>query len=55
MLYLIFAGIERFVIEIIRLNPKILFDFTEAQIISIVMIASGFLGWQFLGKKEIKH
>lgn len=53
MLYLIFAGLERFVIEFIRLNPRILFDFTEAQVISIVMIIVGVFGWMYLGKKEI--
>ncbi len=52
MLYLIFAGLERFFIEFIRLNPRIFLGFTEAQVISIVMIAAGGFGWQYLGKKE---
>ena len=40
--YLIFAGIERFLIEIIRTNEKYLFDiFSGAQIISVFMICIG--------------
>ncbi len=52
MLYLILAGLERFLIEFIRLNPRILFGFTEAQLIAIVMIIAGSIGWYILGKKE---
>lgn len=40
-LYLIFAGSERFLIEFIRLNPKVFFVFTQAQIISIILIVTG--------------
>lgn len=52
MLYLILAGIERLLIEFIRLNPRILLGLTEAQLISIVMIVAGSIGWNVLGKKE---
>jgi phosphatidylglycerol---prolipoprotein diacylglyceryl transferase len=55
MLYLVLAGIERFSIEFIRLNPRILFDFSEAQLISIVMIISGIIGFVYLTQnKELK-
>jgi len=37
-LYLFLAGSERFLIEFIRTNPKYLFGFSGAQIISIIMI-----------------
>ena len=40
-LYLIFAGIERFFIEMIRVNPKVVFGLSQAQIIALVMVAGG--------------
>ncbi|MBK7255773.1 MAG: prolipoprotein diacylglyceryl transferase [Ignavibacteria bacterium] len=39
--YLILAGTERLLIEIIRLNPRIIFGLSQAQIISLIMIAGG--------------
>lgn len=39
--YLILSGIERLFIEMIRLNPRIAFGLSQAQIISIIMIAIG--------------
>jgi len=41
MVYLIFAGAERFVVEFLRLNPRILFGLSEAQLISAVLILFG--------------
>jgi phosphatidylglycerol:prolipoprotein diacylglycerol transferase len=43
--YLILAGLERFIVEFIRINPRIAFGLTEAQLISLVMIALGTAGW----------
>ena len=40
-LYLILAGMERFFIEFIRMNPKYLFGLSGAQIISILMVLLG--------------
>lgn len=40
-LYLILAGVERFFIEFIRMNPKYLFGLSGAQIISILMVLLG--------------
>lgn len=40
-LYLIFAGIERFFIEYLRVNETYKIGLTQAQIISIIMIAGG--------------
>lgn len=40
-IYLIFSGSERLIVEFIRLNPKVVFIFTQAQLISIGMIAAG--------------
>lgn len=43
--YLILAGIERFTVEFFRLNPRLMLDLSEAQIISLILIALGGLGW----------
>lgn len=39
--YLILSGIERLLIEIIRLNPRIVLGLSQAQIISVIMILGG--------------
>lgn len=39
--YLILSGIERLLIELIRLNPRIAFGLSQAQIISLIMIVIG--------------
>jgi phosphatidylglycerol:prolipoprotein diacylglycerol transferase len=44
MIYLILAGIERFAIEFLRLNPRIAFGLSEAQLISAVLILVGLIG-----------
>jgi phosphatidylglycerol:prolipoprotein diacylglycerol transferase len=48
MLYLIFAGFERFLIEFIRINPRILFGLSEAQIFSLILMTLGFYGFSRL-------
>ena len=40
-LFLVLTGISRFFVEFIRLNPRIMFGLSEAQLISIVMIIFG--------------
>lgn len=52
MLYLIFAGVERFLVEIIRLNPHLMFGLSEAQLISIPLVIIGTLGFLYLSKNE---
>ena len=44
MWYLVAAGAERFTIEFIRINPRILFGLSEAQLISVVLILFGVYG-----------
>lgn len=44
MIYLFLAGIERFLVEFIRINPRLLLGLSEAQIGSIVMILFGIAG-----------
>jgi phosphatidylglycerol:prolipoprotein diacylglycerol transferase len=52
MYYLIFAGLERFFIEFIRLNPRYLFGLTEAQLISTVMIVGGIVGLNYFSRHK---
>jgi phosphatidylglycerol:prolipoprotein diacylglycerol transferase len=57
-LYLIMSGIARFMIEFIRINPRILFGLSEAQLISIVFIIAGFYFFfrpPFVKKQAVKN
>jgi phosphatidylglycerol:prolipoprotein diacylglycerol transferase len=45
MMYLMLAGSERFAIEFLRPNPRILWGLTEAQLIATVLITLGAFGW----------
>ncbi len=53
-LYLILGGIERLLVEFIRLNPRLLFGLSEAQLISIVLIIVGAWGFYYLDKNKEK-
>jgi phosphatidylglycerol:prolipoprotein diacylglycerol transferase len=46
MWYLILAGIERFSVEFIRINPPFLLGLSEAQFIALILIALGIYGIQ---------
>jgi phosphatidylglycerol:prolipoprotein diacylglycerol transferase len=52
MLYLVFAGIERFLVECVRLNPHILLQLSEAQLISLLLIITGTAGWFLLSPRR---
>ncbi|MBN1398888.1 MAG: prolipoprotein diacylglyceryl transferase [Bacteroidetes bacterium] len=54
MFYLVLAGLERFTIEFIRINPRIAFGLSEAQLISIIMITIGSIGSVILYKSSKK-
>ncbi|TCK85022.1 prolipoprotein diacylglyceryl transferase [Albibacterium bauzanense] len=46
-IYLIFSGLERFTIELIRVNSKYHafgLDFTQAELISVIMVLAGIVG-----------
>jgi phosphatidylglycerol:prolipoprotein diacylglycerol transferase len=45
MIYLVLAGIERFAVEFLRPNPRIILGFSEAQLIALILIAVGCFGW----------
>ena len=51
MLYLILSGTARFLVEFIRLNPRLLFGLSEAQMIAGVMVACGMAGYVVLSRK----
>jgi len=51
-LYLMLAGLERLMIEFIRLNPKLFFGLSEAQLISVILIAAGVIGYYYFTKKK---
>ena len=40
-LYLVLAALERFSIEFLRLNPRLLFGMSEAQLAALVLIVVG--------------
>lgn len=52
MYYLILAGIARFAIEFIRINPRILLGLSEAQLISAVLIVAGFFGLRYFRRER---
>lgn len=52
MYYLIFTAIARFSIEFIRLNPRVLFGFSEAQLISIGLFVAGIIGLLYYGRNK---
>ena len=50
--YLVLAGLERLLVEFIRLNPRILFGLSEAQIVSIILILAGVIGYYYYTTKK---
>lgn len=42
--YLVLAGVERFSVEFFRLNPRLMFGLSEAQIIAVILILIGAIG-----------
>ncbi len=52
MVYLILAGTERLLVEFIRLNPRLLFGLSEAQLISIILIAVGIIGFSYFQQRS---
>lgn len=49
-LYLVFAGLERFVVEFIRVNNEVAFGLSQSQLISLLMIVAGIIGVVVLRK-----
>ncbi len=53
MIYLLFTGVARLLVETIRLNPRYIFNLSEAQIISIFMLIGGVIGLFYFSKKVV--
>lgn len=51
MIYLVLAGLERLLVEFIRLNPRLFLGLSEAQLISIPLIVVGVGGIIYLNNK----
>jgi phosphatidylglycerol:prolipoprotein diacylglycerol transferase len=43
-LYAVFAGVERFLIETIRVNPEVAFGLSQSQLISVAFVVAGLVG-----------
>ena len=52
MLYLMFAGAERFFVEFIRVNPRVVLGLSEAQLIAVGLMLMGAYGWYRLSGKR---
>jgi phosphatidylglycerol:prolipoprotein diacylglycerol transferase len=50
-IYLVIAGLERFLIEFIRRNDAAVLGLTEAQLISLVMVTGGAV-WIFRARRD---
>ncbi len=50
MLYFILSSVSRFLVEFIRLNPRVLWGLSEAQVISLVVLIMGLIGFIYLSK-----
>jgi phosphatidylglycerol:prolipoprotein diacylglycerol transferase len=49
-LYLVLTGTTRFLVEFVRTNPRVLGGLTEAQLVSLALVAIG--GWQLLARRR---
>ncbi len=48
-LYLVLSGAARFLVEFVRVNPRIAFGLTEAQLASLTLVAIG--GWWLVSRR----
>lgn len=51
-LYLILAGAARFLVEFVRINPRVFIGLSEAQVIAIAMMSFGSMAWFLLGTRH---
>ncbi len=50
--YLVLAGLERFAVEFFRLNPRLLLGLSEAQVIALILIAVGAIGYRSIVREQ---
>ncbi|HEV8538948.1 MAG TPA: prolipoprotein diacylglyceryl transferase family protein, partial [Bacteroidota bacterium] len=55
MIYLVLSGTARFLVELIRINPRILFGLTEAQLVSGALVTIGVAGLTVLSKRHAEQ
>jgi phosphatidylglycerol:prolipoprotein diacylglycerol transferase len=51
-LYLILAGASRFMVEFLRVNPRVFEGLSEAQLIAVAMMLVGAVAWWLSGEKQ---
>lgn len=51
MLYLVLAGLERFLIEFLRINPRVFAGLTQYQLLAAGLVVAGIVGWWILSRK----
>ncbi len=51
-LYLMLAGLARFLVEFVRINPRVLYCFSEAQLIAVGMMIVGAAAWYLSGERR---
>lgn len=52
MIYLVGAGAARLLVEFVRINPRVLFGLSEAQLISAALVLIGIFGLGYLSKRQ---
>jgi phosphatidylglycerol:prolipoprotein diacylglycerol transferase len=55
MIYLLLSGMSRFLIEFIRINPRIVLGLTEAQVIACIMMAVAAMSLLALSRRQTKQ
>src|SRR5207244_10371857 len=48
-LYFVLSGAARFLVEFVRVNPRIFFGLTEAQLVSLTLVVIG--GWWLISRR----
>jgi phosphatidylglycerol:prolipoprotein diacylglycerol transferase len=51
-LYMVLAGAARFAVEFIRINPRVLYGLSEAQLIAVAMMAVGGVAFVMSGERR---
>ena len=50
--FLIFSGLPRFIVEFIRRNPELISGLSQAQVVGILFVLTGIIGWIYTGRRE---
>ncbi|MGH7987583.1 MAG: prolipoprotein diacylglyceryl transferase [Candidatus Binataceae bacterium] len=51
-LYLMLEGLERFLVEFVRINPRIVWGLSQAQLVSIVLMIAGAAAWYWSSERK---